>query len=231
MKTLDTIFKATLTFSHAAILCVIGAECIDTLKSRHKRKQEEKLKKFLEDDLEDDEDEDYSWDDDEFEIEPYVPELTSDALQHLKPARISTFVREKMFPEALRTLAHMTMDERYMAEKLLISYIGFILDAAPDTEKDFCVLLELLENSVVPRDSEYPSVTEMVLEDSKKQEGESRFYEVYRFFKDVCTDPGFIIHCCSEIVSVIVVKLYGYIPASADGISFAAGGNAEYDTE
>ncbi len=227
MKTLDMIFKTTLTLSHAAILCVIGAECIDTLKSRHRRKQEEKLKKILEDD---EDDEDYSWCG-ELEAEPYIPELTSDALLHLKPARIGTFVHDKMFPEAPRTLAHMTMDERYMAEKLLTSYIGFILDAAPDTEKDFCVLLELLENSTVPRDSEYPSVTEMVLEDSKKQEGESRFYEVYRFFKDVCKDPVFIIRCCTEIVSVIVVKLYGYIPVSAENISFVAGGKAKYDAE
>ncbi len=227
MKMLDTIFKTTLTFSHAAILCVIGAECIDTIKSRHKRKQEEKLKKILEDDGDD---EDYSWCG-ELEAEPYIPELTSDALLHLKPARISTFVRDKMFPEAPRTLAHMTMDERYMAEKLLTSYIGFILDTAPDTEQDFCVLLELLENSAVPRDSECPSVTEMVFEDAKKQEGETKYYDTYRFFKNVCKDPVFIIRCCTEIVSVIVVKLYGYSPISADSINFMPGGNVEYDNE
>ncbi len=208
MKTLDMIFKTTLTVSHAMLIYALGSDWINTMISRHRRKKEEKLKK----DLGDDEDEDYSWNYDEADSELYIPELNPDALWHLNPYFIDDFVREKMLPEATRTLSHMTMQERYTATLLLTSYIGFLIETAPDEERDFCVLLELLENSVASDDVESPSVTEKVIEDAKRFEEETNFYQTYRHFKTVCKDPAFIIHCCTEIVSVIVVKLYGYIP-------------------
>ncbi len=221
MKILNIIFMAVIALSHTAILCYLAADIVEGIKRRRKKKGGKPSTPN-----------EFWWEDGEFDTEPFIPELSRDAILKLKPERISEFVHQEMFAAAPRTIAHMTLGEQFMAELLLTSYIGLLLDTAPDEEHDFTVLLELLESSTVPEDEERISFAEMVIEDCKLQSKETKFYEKYRQFKTLCTDMPFIVLCCTEIVRIIVVKLYGYIPDAVHSkANFdTAGGYDEYDT-
>ncbi len=223
MKILSIVFMVIVGLSHASILLCVAYNVIDSIKLARKKKADKKNGKST-DEIE------FVWDEDDDKDYRYVPELSKNALRELKPDRIGSFVLDEMLPAAPRVLAYMTMTEELYAKQFLTACIGFLLDTAPEEEHDFSVLLELLENAKAPEYDEC-SVTERVFEDSKDQSGVTEFYKNFRNFKTRCTNIPYVVHCCTEIVSIITVKLYGYIPVSVtDKSTFENEGEYEYDT-
>ncbi len=205
-----------MTIFHTAVMVIIALDsiyllsmCVSDICYKIKRYWRKKAGK---------QDDELAFLEDGEDFEPFLPELGTDALIKLKPDRISLFVEDKMFPAAPRTLAHLTCDEKYQAQYLLTAYIGMLMDTAPDCEKDFTVLLELLENAVPERDGSKP-VSELLIEEQKYMSGVTRFYASYLRFQKWCKDKPLITRACLEIVRTIVVKVYGYIPADVSGLS------------
>lgn len=196
MKILNIFGMSLIVLSNICLLCYVFSDICSTVK-RKKNKTD---------------DFDFDSEDDLDDYEPYVPELSSDALQKLKPGRESYFVEHKVFPAVPRVLSFLTMDEREWVSLVLSGFIGIIVETAPEREKDFTTVLMMLKHTEIPEDADedWKSVIDYFMEDYK----ESPSYRSYEHFRKYCPNRQSIYYFCSQIIKTIIVTLHGYIPES-----------------
>lgn len=134
MRILNIAGMSLIALTHLLFLCFIVQEFCRTLRGKKHRADAPVFEGF----------------DAAEEDEPYIPKLSADALQKLKPGREACFVEQEIFPAVPRMLSFMTMEERGWARMALSAFIGFILEISVEQEKDFTTVLALLENAAVP---------------------------------------------------------------------------------
>ncbi len=163
--------------------------------------------------------------------EPYIPELSGDAIQKLKPGREAWFVEQEIFPAVPRVLSFMTIVERYWAGIVLGALIGILVDRAPRDEQDFATVLEMLENAQIPEDADedWQPSTDLFM----KEYWETRSSKAYNSFRKYCTSQQTVIVLCTQIIQTICVKLYGFVPMYVSSLPhrFSMKGTVENDTD
>lgn len=199
MRILNIAGMSLIALTHLLFLCFIVQEFCRTLRGKKHRADAPVFEGF----------------DAAEEDEPYIPKLSADALQKLKPGREACFVEQEIFPAVPRVLSFMTMEERGWARMALSAFIGFILEISVEQEKDFTTVLALLENAAVPEaaDEGWKSVADLVMEDHK---GLS-CYSIFAFFREHCPDRQRIYSLCVQIVKTLCVNLYGFVPLAFTG--------------
>lgn len=153
MRILNIAGMSLIALTHLLFLCFIVHEFCRTLRGKKHRADAPVFEGFAAAE----------------EDEPYIPKLSADALQKLKPGREACFVEQEIFPAVPRMLSFMTMEERGWARMALSAFIGFILEISVEQEKDFTTVLALLENAAIPEaaDEDWKSVADLVMEDHK----------------------------------------------------------------
>ncbi len=181
MRILNIAGMSLIALTHLLFLCFIVQEFCRTLRGKKHRADAPVFEGFAAAE----------------EDEPYIPKLSADALQKLKPGREACFVEQEIFPAVPRML------------------IGFILEISVEQEKDFTTVLALLENAAIPEaaDEDWESVADLVMEDHK---GLS-CYSIFAFFREHCPDRQRIYSLCIQIVKTLCVNLYGFVPLAFTG--------------
>lgn len=100
--------------------------------------------------------------------------------------------------------------DRDGAKLLLSSYIGFLVQKAPEEEQNFPMLLELLNASKVYDDPDSKNAVDLMMEeDARDRNPLPQYYADYQEYRLICIHKERVINTCRVIVSGIIRKLYG----------------------
>ncbi len=144
-----------------------------------------------------------------------LPPLWTDPIRHLSPADAGKFVEEQIFPRSAEIISALDENDRRSASLLLSSLIGFLVERAPDDEKDLPTLLEMLDNCRpyynLKRENRDPvglmmhnAAKRECAEDnimySLRKDAVNRFYMDYQRFHIVCKRQRHVIGSCRLMV-------------------------------
>lgn len=197
MKPYKMILGAIAAFDLTYLCFACVEDCYSRLHSRWKKKH------GTDDDLDFlnlDEDEDYS----------FAPPLCVDAIRMVSPFHIRELVEDRIFPEGKSLVDALNEADREAAALLLTSYIRYLDEEAPQEEKNFPTLLELLNASEVRPDPEYVNAVDILLEQSVSGKNPlPLYYTEYQEYKITCAHKERVVNACRAMVSGIIRKLYG----------------------
>lgn len=197
MKPYKMIFGAIAAFDLAYVCFACVEDCCTRLYSRWKKKNGIAAN----DDLDfHDEDTDFS----------LAPPLCVDAIRMVSSLHIQELVEERIFPQAQGLVDALDEADRKAAVLLLTSCIRYLDEAAPQEEKNFPTLLELLNVSEANPNPEYKDVVEIMLEQSASGKNPlPLYYTDYQEYKIIRAHKERVINVCRVMVSGIIRKLYG----------------------
>lgn len=154
------------------------------------------------------------------ECEPKrVPPLRKDPIPHLSPSEAGAFVEEQLFPRSREILAALDAADRRSASLLLTSLTRFLVEAAPEEEKNLPSLLELLDcckRSYRFRQNEKDPVARVMKEHIERERGcghlrEERSlmqsYMDYLRFRLTCKRQRRVIESCRVMVYDLTAAL------------------------
>ena len=199
MKRYQMILGAIAAFDLAYVAFACAEDCCSRLHSRWKKKHgvadEEELEFFNAED-----DPDYS----------PAPPLCVDAIRMVSPFHIRDLVVDRIFPEGKSMVDALGGLDRDGAKLLLSSYIGFLVQKAPEEEQNFPMLLELLNASKVYDDPDSKNAVDLMMEeDARDRNPLPQYYADYQEYRLICIHKERVINTCRVIVSDIIRKLYG----------------------
>lgn len=199
MKSYKMILGAIAAFDLAYLGFVCAEDCYSRLRSRWKKKHGTDDTNDL-DFLNLDEDEDFS----------LAPPLCVDAIRMVSPSLIRELVEDRIIPEGNALVDALEEADRDAAVLLLTSYIRYLDAEAPQEEKNFPTLLELLNASEVRPDPEYVNAADILLEQSASGKNPlPLYYTEYQEYKLTCVHKQRVVNACRIMVSGIIRKLYG----------------------
>ena len=94
-----------------------------------------------------------------------APPLCVDAIRMVSPFHIRDLVVDRIFPEWKSMVDALGGLDRDAAKLLLASYIGFLVQKAPEEEQNFPMLLELLNASKVYDDPDSKNAVDLMMEE------------------------------------------------------------------
>lgn len=210
MKRYQMILGAIAAFDLAYVAFACAEDCCSRLHSRWKKKHgvadEEELEFFNADD-----DPDYS----------PAPPLCVDAIRMVSPFHIRDLVVDRILPEGKSLVDALGEADREAAVLLLTAYIRYLDEEAPQEEKNFPTLLELLNASEVRPDPEYENAVDILMQESASGENPlPQYFADYQEYKITCVHKARVVSACRVLVSGIIRKLYGaYYDMHVDGLS------------
>lgn len=210
MKRYQMILGAIAAFDLAYVAFACAEDCCSRLHSRWKKKHgvadEEELEFFNAED-----DPDYS----------PAPPLCVDAIRMVSPFHIRDLVVDRIFPEGKSLVDALDEADREAAVLLLTAYIRYLDEEAPQEEKNFPTLLELLNASEVRPDPEYENAVDILMHESASGENPlPQYFADYQEYKITCIHKERVVNACRVLVSGIIRKLYGaYYDMHVDGLN------------
>ena len=209
MKRYQMILGAIAAFDLAYVAFACAEDCCLRLHSRWKKKHgvtDDALEFFSAED-----DPDYS----------PAPPLCVDAIRMVSPFHIRDLVVDRMFPEGKSLVDALDEADREAAVLLLTAYIRYLDEEAPQEEKNFPTLLELLNASEVRPDPEYENAVDILMQESASGENPlPQYFADYQEYKITCVHKERVVSVCRVLVSGIIRKLYGaYYDMHVDGLS------------
>ena len=210
MKRYQMILGAIAAFDLAYVAFACAEDCCLRLHSRWKKKHgtadEEELEFFNADD-----DPDYS----------PAPPLCVDAIRMVSPFHIRDLVVDRLLPEGKSLVDALDEADREAAVLLLTAYIRYLDEEAPQEEKNFPTLLELLNASEVRPDPEYENAVDILMQESASGENPlPQYFADYQEYKITCIHKERVVTACRVLVSGIIRKLYGsYYDMHVDGLN------------
>lgn len=197
MKPYKMIFGAIAAFDLAYICVACVEDCCTRLHSRWKKKTG----------TADNDDLDFIDEDADFSL---APPLCVDAIRMVSPFHIRELVEERIFPQAQGLVDALDEADRKAAVLLLTSCIRYLDEEAPQEEKNFPMLLELLNASEANPDPEYQDAVEIMLKQSASGKNPlPLYYTDYQEYKIIRVHKERVINVCRVMVSGIIRKLYG----------------------
>ncbi len=152
-----------------------------------------------------------------------LPPLWTDPICHLAPADVGAFVEEEIFPRSAEIVSALDENDRRSASLLLSSLIGFLVEIAPDNEKDLPTLMVMLDNcrpnynlkhtnrdpvGLMMRDEAKRECTDDNIAYSLRKDSVNRYYMDYQRFHLVCKRQRRVIESCRLMVYDLAAPLY-----------------------
>lgn len=198
MKSYKMILGAIAAFDLAYLGFVCAEDCYSRLRNRWKKKHDTADT----DDLE-------FFEEDEEDLS-LAPPLCVDAIRMIYPSFIRELVEDRIIPEGKALVDSLDEADREAAVLLLTAYIHYLDAEAPQEEKNFPTLLELLNASEVRPDPEYVNAVDIMLEQSASGKNPlPLYYTEYQEYKLTCAHKQRVVNACRVMISGIIRKLYG----------------------
>ncbi len=139
-----------------------------------------------------------------------LPPLWTDPIRHLAPADVGAFVEEEIFPRSAEIVSALDENDRRSASLLLSSLTGFLVEAAPDDEKNLSTLLEMLDycRSNIHGDAVGNMMRAyMKREDSEGRSVEPHYMNYLRFYL-LCKSQRRVIESCRVMLYDLAASLH-----------------------
>lgn len=198
MKSYKMILGAIAAFDLAYLGFICAEDCYSRLRSCWKKKHGT------------DDTDDLEFFEEEEEDLSLAPPLCVDAIRMVYPSFIRNLVEDRIIPEGKVLVDALEEADRDAAVLLLTAYIRYLDAEAPQEEKNFPTLLEILNASEVRPDPEYVNAVDIMLEQSASGKNPlPLYYTEYQEYKITCAHKERVVNACRVMVSGIIRKLYG----------------------
>ena len=147
----------------------------------------------------------------DFSLDTMTVSLSIDSIRQLYSGDAADFVEEKILPNAEKTMAVLTEQERTAARLLLSALIGFLAAEAPMDEQSFPLMMELLNCMEGEKEDGCQDAVDSLLEDAAcNTRRHEEYYSNYQRYQLMQVDKTRVILACRIIINDLLGKLYRY---------------------
>ena len=193
MSVLITFIKMIAVFDLLVIAVYFGSDILSTVWSKVRKKpaQNDPLE-FYEDDS------------------AAVP-LSIDSIRQLYSGDAADFVEEKLLPDAAQTMEVLTDREQTAARLLLSALVGFLAEEAPMDERNFPMVMELLNCMEGEKEDGCQDPVDILFENTVRRINRyEEYYSDYQRYRLMQVDKTRVILACRILINNLLGKLYRY---------------------
>ena len=202
---LKYIFAAMVIFDVVCIFITFGSDLCSTVYRKITKKKKTDTP-------------DYEFEFDEPD-EPFsiAPPLCVDSVRMVYSGNCRELVADRILPVEKDISAQLNEQDKESVILLLSSYINYLNREAPQHERTFTMVMELLKHSEPVYDMEDKDVVERVMEESAyKTAMMPDYYLDFQKYKYSCKNKEYIIRIAKVLILAVLRKLFGDTYASFD---------------
>ena len=193
MSVLITFIKLIAVFDLLVIAMYFGGDILTTMTRKFQKKPVQKDPfEFYEDDS------------------AAVP-LSIDPIRQLYSGDAADFVEEKLLPDAAQTIEVLTDREQTAARLLLSALVGFLAEEAPMDERNFPMVMELLNCMEGEKEDGCQDPVDILFENTVRRTNRyEEYYSNYQRYRLMQVDKTRVILACRILINDLLGKLYRY---------------------
>ena len=193
MSVLITFIKLIAVFDLLVIAMYFGGDILTTMTRKFQKKPVQKDPfEFYEDDS------------------AAVP-LSIDSIRQLYSGDAADFVEEKLLPDAAQTIEVLTDREQTAARLLLSALVGFLAEEAPMDERNFPMVMELLNCMEGEKEDGCQDPVDILFENTVRRTNRyEEYYSNYQRYRLMQVDKTRVILACRILINDLLGKLYRY---------------------
>ena len=192
MFILITFIKLLAVFDLLVIAVYFGSDILSTVWSKFRKKptQEEPF---------------------DFSLDAAAIPLSIDSIRQLYSGDAADFVEETLLPDAAQTMAVLTDREQTAARLLLSALVGFLAEEAPMDERNFPMVMELLNCMEGEKEDGCQDPVDILFEETvRRTRRHEEYYSNYQRYRLLQVDKTRVILACRILINDLLGKLYRY---------------------
>ena len=137
--------------------------------------------------------------------------LSIDSIRQLYSGDAADFVEEKLLPDAAQTMEVLTDREQTAARLLLSALVGFLAEEAPMDERNFPMVMELLNCMEGEKEDGCQDPVDILFENTVRRINRyEEYYSDYQRYRLMQVDKTRVILACRILINNLLGKLYRY---------------------